>query len=391
MILDYKTHIATFICCFLLLLIVVIAGDRAARITLSTYYLMLAYGLFFILSLSKLICLVGHYADKKNLFTWCNKHDIALSVVIGVSLMMIIEESHEVRHHYNLAASLAFGLLLLHMLFYVHARFVTKMSSNVTGADAITKKGYFIYALFLALNFFNSAGIDNSDPYGPHFQLRFVFWVLLVHLIFSWILGQWKLVKQLKNERTDAELAHLKSQINPHFLFNTLNNLYGLALEKSDKTPGLILKLSGMLRYTLYQGTKDHVSLAEDIRYLNDFIELQQVRYHKKVNIAFKQQLDHDGYQISPLMLILLLENAYKHGVEKLTGDAFVNINLQVSEHLLVFNIDNNFDADEPLTAPGIGLENLQRRLSLVYPDQHQLSIDTKEGVYKVQLELELH
>ena len=119
------------------------------------------------------------------------------------------------------------------------------------------------------------------------FQLRIVFWVLLIHLIISWILGQWKLVKQLKNERTDIELAHLKSQINPHFLFNTLNNLYGLALEKSDQTPSLILKLSDMLRYTIYQGKKEHVSLTEEIKYLSDFIELQQVRYYKKVNIQF--------------------------------------------------------------------------------------------------------
>jgi LytS/YehU family sensor histidine kinase len=234
----------------------------------------------------------------------------------------------------------------------------------------------------------NSAPVDEANPYGPQFQLRVVFWLLVVHWVLSWFLAQYKQVKQLKNERTEVELQHLKSQINPHFLFNTLNNLYGLALEKSDETPGVILKLSDMLRYTIYQSQKDRVSLSDEVNYLNDFIQLQQLRYNKAVNIEFVHSAVGEA-RISPLMLIIMLENAYKHGVEKLTDEAFVAIRLTADSHQLVFDIKNNYDPQEGV-APGIGLKNLRRRLALVYPERYQLSITDQDNLYHVKLTIEL-
>lgn len=387
----YKAHFFTLICCFTMLMVVTTATDRAGRIAISSYYLWLAYGLFIALFASKLICMSGHELSKgKNPISWFNRHEISVSVMIGCSLMVVIEESYEVRSNYDWAAILAFGLLSFHVLFYLHERFVKKSALDMTHATDMKTRGYFIYGLFLALNFFNSSPMDYDNPYAPGLHLRIVFWMLMGHFVFSWLLGQFKLIKQLKSERTDAELAHLKSQVNPHFLFNTLNNLYGLALEKSDKTPGLILKLSGMLRYTIYQGKNDFSKLKDEISYLDDYIELQQVRFHKKVDIKFNQSFDGSDHQISPLLLIMLLENAYKHGVEKLTGDAFVNIDLKVKDEQMYFSIKNNYDESEAIGEPGIGLKNLKRRLDLVYPNKHNLTINKQHDVYQVILELDL-
>ena len=133
--------------------------------------------------------------------------------------------------------------------------------------------------------------------------------VLLLFIL--WAFEQWKWLKTLKAEKTNVELALLKSQINPHFFFNTLNNLYGLTMEKSDKAPEVVLKLSEMMRYTIYEGKKEVVPIREEIKYLENYITLQQLRYQKTVDIRFEQSLDKE-YEIAPLLFIILLENAFK-------------------------------------------------------------------------------
>jgi LytS/YehU family sensor histidine kinase len=232
--------------------------------------------------------------------------------------------------------------------------------------------------------------MDQSDPYGPQFQLRLVFWILLAHMILSWIFNQWKLTKQLQNERVDAELMHLKSQINPHFFFNTLNNLYGLAREKSDQTPDLILRLSDMMRYTIYQGKKEQVAIEAEITYLDNFIELQKIRFQKNVQVCFKTDIDDTGTKVSPLLFINLLENAYKHGVEKLTDEAFVNIQLTVKQGKLTFSIDNNFDIKQITSEKGIGISNLTKRLELLYPGKHSFNSSVDNDRFNAVVTIDL-
>jgi LytS/YehU family sensor histidine kinase len=145
-----------------------------------------------------------------------------------------------------------------------------------------------------------------------------------------------------------------------------------------------------MLRYTIYQGKKDQVLLKDEVNYLNDFIQLQQIRYHKPVNITFNNQIAESGLVISPLLLLILVENAYKHGVEKLTDEAFIIIKLEAEEQRMVFEIENNFDESEQSSNTGIGLQNLKQRLKLIYPDSHQLEIASENGVYSVRLEIQL-
>ena len=219
----------------------------------------------------------------------------------------------------------------------------------------------------------------------------FVNFMLIPIPIFAalWGYEQWRWFKSVQADKGKAELALLKSQINPHFFFNTLNNLYGLVVEKSDQAPDVVLKLSEMMRYTIYDGREDLVSLDDEITYLENYIDLHKIRYQKKVNIEFHKELDED-LKIAPLLFIILLENSFKHGVEKLTEGAFVRIYLLAKDHHLNFRIENNFEEQPSKKTTGIGLENLRKRLEHIYPGRHELSIEKQAPLYRVNLSIQL-
>jgi len=204
-----------------------------------------------------------------------------------------------------------------------------------------------------------------------------------------WIYEQWRWLQTLQADKAKAELSLLKSQINPHFFFNTLNNLYGLVVEKSEQAPEVVLKLSEMMRYTIYKGKEDFVPLADEVTYLENYIELHKIRYQKKVDIRFTKQME-ENYSIAPLLFIILLENAFKHGVERMTADAYINLNLTAQHQQITFIIENNFEENPTKKSIGIGLENLQKRLAHIYPNQHQLQIKKQAPIYKVQLTINL-
>ncbi len=215
------------------------------------------------------------------------------------------------------------------------------------------------------------------------FQL--LFFLTIGYIIFSWIFNLWKQYQQLKNDKTEAELALLKSKIDPHFFFNTLNNLYGLAIKKSDEAPQVILKLSEIMRYTIYEGENKIVLLKDEISYLEQYIEIHKIRYKKTVSINFTKTIDDEAIAVAPLLFIMLLENAFKHGVESLTNNAYIQIDLIVKNKVITFRIENNFEEKENIKT-GIGIENLKRRLQLTYPKRHQLSINKKASIYSAKL-----
>ena len=218
-------------------------------------------------------------------------------------------------------------------------------------------------------------------------EIKIILTLPIFVLILGWFFQQWKWLKTLESKKSKAELALLKNQINPHFFFNTLNNLYGLTVEKSDDAPNVVLKLSDMMRYTIYMGKEDFVSLKEEVNYLHNYIELHKIRYQKKVNITFNHNITAK-YQITPLLYIIALENAFKHGVEKLTENAYIHINITTDKGIILFEIENNFEQSGKNSATGIGLENLKQRLQLLYPKKHQLLIKKSDSVYKLSLKL---
>ena len=220
--------------------------------------------------------------------------------------------------------------------------------------------------------------------------LAFIFPFPLFMGVCIWLYDQWKWVKTMKADQTKTELSLLKTQISPHFFFNTLNNLYALTVKKSDEAPGVILKLSDMMRYTIYEGRKDLVPLKDEITYLENYIELHKIRYHKSVTIQFEHEIEERDV-ISPLLFIILLENALKHGVESLMQDAFVKMSLKSNVKEVHFTIENNFDENKEDTERGIGLDNLKNRLSLIYPKKHDLTITEKGNVFSVDLKIKKH
>lgn len=247
---------------------------------------------------------------------------------------------------------------------------------------------------FLALTgilcFFLTMVLGSENKMSWAIFYGFMAGIIVSYLILSWLFSQIRSIRQLRNERGRAELMMLKSQVNPHFFFNTLNNLYGLTVEKSDLAPKVVLKISDMMRYTIYEGKKDFVPLSEELEYLKNFIELHEMRYHKKVDIQFNHQILDEDNQVTPLLFIILLENAFKHGVESLTKDAYIHISLIAGNGKVAFAIENNFDPAEQSEEPGIGLENLKRRLELIYPKKHGLSLLKKDHVYQAQLQLDI-
>ena len=191
-----------------------------------------------------------------------------------------------------------------------------------------------------------------------------------------------------KEQALQAELALLKNQINPHFFFNTLNNLYGLAVAKSDLAPRLILKLSDLMRFTIYEGKKDHVFLRDEITYLENYLEIQRIRQNQ-VDLRFETEVADDLVEVPPLLFIMLLENALKHGVATLLEAAFVHIRLTATADSICFDIENNFGPVEK-KSPGIGLENMERRLALLFPGRHKYTKEIADNIYKASVRLEL-
>lgn len=202
-----------------------------------------------------------------------------------------------------------------------------------------------------------------------------------------WLIWQVILVVRLRHERKNAELLHLKSQVNPHFFFNTLNNLYGLIKTDPEKASALVLKLSDMMRYSIYEAQSEGVALEKEVAYLHNYIGLHKMRYHKHIDVDFKVDIQ-EGYKVMPLLFIILLENAFKHGVENLREHAFVHLILTTADNEIHFEIKNNFDASVAPGGPGIGLNNLKRRLELAYENKHRLKLDQHYGEYRATLRL---
>ncbi|MDC8002918.1 histidine kinase [Aureisphaera galaxeae] len=215
-----------------------------------------------------------------------------------------------------------------------------------------------------------------------------IYYTILLLLGIYWIILQLKSLLKLKNENTKNELSHLKSQVNPHFFFNMLNNLYGMVDKDTEKSKALILKLSDLMRYSIYEGEKELVTLEEEVAYLQNYIELHKMRYHKEIDVQFHIDIKDEKIQLMPLLFIILLENAFKHGVENLRENAFVHISLHASHQAINFDIANNFDASELPSEKGIGLENLQRRLALAYPKKHTFTYIQEGGIFKAHLQL---
>lgn len=211
---------------------------------------------------------------------------------------------------------------------------------------------------------------------------------------FAWdALGKQREVEELRSAVRESELQFLKSQINPHFLFNNLNNLYSYALENSPKTPEIILELAGFFRYMLYECKEKYVPLSKEAEQLENFVKLSEMQIEERGNVSFSTGKIPSNFQIAPLILPVFTENAFKHSTASQADNIFIEIRLDVSETgELIFLCKNSFQpqSNTDNLTKGIGLKNVRKRLDLLYPDVYKLEIRNEKNVYEVRLSLDL-
>lgn len=219
---------------------------------------------------------------------------------------------------------------------------------------------------------------------------RYIIISFLLNLIQERHIQQQK-IDAIQLEKMRSDLNYLRAQINPHFLFNTFNNLYSLALDKSDKTPEIILKLSDMMDYMLYESNETEVSLEKDVENLQNYIEIERIRQGNNAKIVFYTEGVLSGRKIAPLLFLPLIENAFKHGVNNAIENAFLEGHLSVNETAILFELKNNLPKNSHQNghlSRGIGLENLKKRLELTYPNRYLLETRVESDVFYTTLKI---
>lgn len=268
---------------------------------------------------------------------------------------------------------------------------------------------YFLYALLMTLKFYY------LEPKFPAFfadwlghtmtvperlisgklilrEFSFITYPVIILGFISFNRKQQRLLK-IEEEKKSMELKVLKNQLNPHFLFNTLNNLYTLTLKKDDKAPEVIAKLSEILDFVLYRCNEDYVSIEKEIALIENYIALEKLRYSEnRLDILFTKDIQENA-EISPLIILTFIENAFKHGVINETEKAIIRLNLESNIQQIIFSIENTKPKNEFSKISDkskIGLTNVQKQLDLLYPKKHQLEIKETQTNYTVKLYLNL-
>ena len=305
-----------------------------------------------------------------------------------------------------------------YLVFYLTYFFLFYLNTNLLMPKLYLKKKYFYYAsiiilLFVAIYFlkpFDHLLRHNRPPDqpppgnnmrpvnrgGPRFDI-----ISIVLFVMTWSLGtaisiikEWRItlqkVSRAEADKVKAELAFLKAQINPHFLFNTLNNIYSLAVTKNENTSFAVMKLSNIMRYVTDDATHDLVSLQNEIDCIRDYIELQRLRLSKKAEINFTVTGNTEDKQIAPLILMTFVENVFKYGISNHESSP-VTIKVSADEKTITFFSENkNFDHQKNIERTGIGIANTRQRLEHIYPNRHLLNIANESGIYSVILTLQV-
>ncbi len=278
----------------------------------------------------------------------------------------------------------------------------------------LKRERYLLYGITVVMDVFLAAGLSLfvfeylSDILFPgyyiisgysifgmaKFQLIYIGLTTLLELSLAWfrLAESEKKLMQIEKEKTSVELQALKSQVNPHFFFNSLNNLYSLTLNKSDDAPDMILRLSSLMRYILYDASDKFVPLQKEIDCINDYLKIQNLRIDKeRTKIRFEVKGKIKKQVIAPLIFLPFIENSYKHGAKGKINNSFIKILLSVNEKQINFLIINNKGEAvqvEKKKDGGLGLENVKKRLDLIYPGRHTIDINDSSGLFEVDLKL---
>lgn len=292
----------------------------------------------------------------------------------------------------NVVLSAFLGVLFLAFPVYVHNLKILPLFFG--------KRIWFGVLLFvLNIGLFATISIYFLSVVTQRFEWRMVYNMIGILVLVLFVSSSLKVARDSfirRQEEKDAELKLLKAQLNPHFLFNTLNNLYGLSVVKSDKLPNLMLKLSDLLRYSLYDTKDKYVPLEKEIRYLENYMSLENIRLEDKTDIKFSKNGNVSSKQIAPMLLIVFVENAFKHLGNNADGKSFVKVEINIEDNTLYFRCENSFatlakhSENMEKGKSGIGLQNAKKRLLLMYPEKYEFKISESQNDFVVELNLKL-
>ncbi len=266
------------------------------------------------------------------------------------------------------------------------------------------KKSFLIIPLIFIINAWIYTQIDHHFHFKIAHPWHAFFVTLIRHISFSLFIfalfaikhmyKKQREIEDISSKEQQAQLRLLKSQINPHFLFNTLNTIYASALEQDEMTPDLILKLSDNFRYILHEGQKNTVPIEKEVIHIKDYIDLQEKRLSDKIAMNWQENIDNYQQHIPPLLLISFVENAFKYSSMLVGKSHNININLSLDNKQLNFFCENHYSLDQDIDKnwkeSGIGIQNTKKRLELLFPNKHHLSIKTENKIYTVNLSLSL-
>lgn len=329
--------------------------------------------------------------------------DIIFCVILLPLMIMLLPVERWLTHNS------AFVFLLVIWLYAVYF-----LNRKLTVPLVFSKKRYWTALLLLLLTVFftwlvTEAGAPREffrhrSPDGHHHFFRLspreqgIWFLYLVVTAFSIAVGlltelyrQMLEKKELEQEKSKAELALYKAQINPHFLFNTLNTLYSLVISRSDKAEQAFVQFTGMMKYLYSNGSADFIPLDEEAAYIRQYIDIQKLRLNEHTKVRFRSDITDGSVRIAPMLLITFVENAFKYGVSS-HHDSLIDISMEQEDDMFRFHVRNNvFQEALKKKGDGIGIMNCRKRLSLIYPDAHTLKIDDSGDMFEVILTIKCH
>jgi len=334
--------------------------------------------IFWLVSIS-ILTFIFYFYDESfsiNLIGKALVTNIGFSIAVYTNLYLLIprflKQKNYIFYIFWLILLLTVSSLMIQLLFIFPLKNILKTADTFRTFNPNLHSAYFFSTLFYV-------GLSSF--------LRFIKdWLSLQDI-------NLKLAK-IEQQKLEAELKTLKGQLNPHFLFNSLNNIYSLSLMKSDKVPELILKLSDLMRHIIYESKENFISLEKEIEFVNNFIALQKIRISNSTRIEYEINGEIPSTQIAPLLFEPFIDNAFKHGLPGTESSDYISIKISfIKENLLRFVVENNYIENEKTDRrnSGIGIANVQKRLKLLYqPDEYELNISMENQVYTVSLLLKL-
>lgn len=298
--------------------------------------------------------------------------------------------------------------LIYTAIFHIPIVLIVYLNLKVLFPLFLERRRYFLYGIFILATVSLGSGfyLILFDSWidlifkGYYFIAYYSFWdISLYFVVYIFATSLFRLargyfqIQEIEKEKTISELKALKSQINPHFLFNSLNSIYSLARKKSESVPGKIVQLSDLMRHIIYESDSDFIPLEKELEMIRNYIELQNLRTGEKDKIKLDVIGEIENKKIAPLLFLPFVENSFKHGLKGGAKNVFVDIRIEVMGKILNFEIENSKGKTIEINNSkykGIGVENVKKRLELIYENSHSLKISDREETFKVLLQLQL-